>query len=194
MDYGVFVLFGAFAVLGIWLFLTKDETFFTTLLEEYWLPALFGIFILEGAMLLYFAPSETLVPGAIAVAQNTSVAPDTMTVYVIIFGVAIAGATLGQVMLFLLARRWGRERLLERPWFRISDSQLDRFESWFDRWGVFAVPLSNALLFTRGMLTVPAGLSDMDTKTFVALSAVGTFVFELWLALAWFGILELGIF
>ncbi|WP_435334652.1 DedA family protein [Haloarchaeobius sp. TZWWS8] len=192
MDYGVFVLFGGFAVAGIWLFLNRDEAFFEVLLKEYWLAALFAIFILEGAMLLYFAPSESLVPGAIIVAQKTSVAPDTPTVYALIFATAVAGATIGQVLLFLLAKRWGRERLLERPWFRISDSQLDRFESWFDRWGVLAVPLSNTLLFTRGMLTVPAGLSEMDTRKFVVLSAVGTLSFEILLTLLTFGVIELG--
>ncbi|ELY24302.1 alkaline phosphatase [Haloferax volcanii DS2] len=34
------------------------------------------------------------------------------------------------------------------------------------------------MLFTRGMLTVPAGLSGMSVKRFLALSALGTVVFE----------------
>jgi membrane protein DedA with SNARE-associated domain len=107
-------------------------------------------------------------------------------------GTAVAGATVGQYLLFLLSKRWGRERLLERPWFRISDDQLARFEGWFDRWGLLAVPVSNALLFTRGMLTVPAGLAEMDDRTFVALSALGTLAFELVWAAIGLGILELG--
>ena len=42
--------------------------------------------------------------------------------------------------------------------------------------------MSNALLFTRGMLTVPAGLAEMDDRTFVVLSALGTLLFQTWLA------------
>ena len=60
----------------------------------------------------------------------------------------------------------------------MSEAQLDRFDGWFERWGPLAVPVSNTMLFVRGMLTVPAGLSDMDVRTFAALSALGTLCFE----------------
>ncbi|WP_368408740.1 DedA family protein [Haloarchaeobius amylolyticus] len=192
LDYGVFVLFGFFAILGVWLFLNRDAAFFEVLLQRYWLAALFAIFILEGAMLLYFAPSESLVPVAIGLAIETDIAPNTLPVFALIIATSVVGATIGQYLLFLLAKRWGRERLLERPWFRVSDDQLARFEGWFGKWGLLAVPMSNTLLFTRGMLTVPAGLSEMKDRHFVALSALGTLSFEVVLALLAMGILELG--
>ncbi|MCO8267801.1 DedA family protein [Haloferax prahovense] len=134
------------------------------------LVALFFVFVLEGAMLLYVAPSELLVPGALALVGERLLLP--------ILGVAVLGATVGQVALFFVAKRGGREYLLSRSWFRVSEDSLDRFDGWFDRWGPVVVPLSNAMLFTRGMLTVPAGLSGMSAKRFVALSAVGTVAFE----------------
>ncbi|ELZ90773.1 MULTISPECIES: DedA family protein [Haloferax] len=132
--------------------------------------ALFFVFVLEGAMLLYVAPSELLVPGALVLVGERLLLP--------ILAVAVLGATVGQVGLFLVAKRGGREYLLSRPWFRVSEDSLDRFDGWFDRWGPVVVPLSNAMLFTRGMLTVPAGLSGMSVKRFLALSALGTVVFE----------------
>jgi membrane protein DedA with SNARE-associated domain len=193
VDYGVFVVFGLSALAGVWLFLNRDQAFFRVLLERYWLVGLFLVFILEGAMLLYFAPSESLVPVAILVTQQTDIASPTYTTWAIIIGVATLGATIGQYLLFLLAKRWGRERLLERPWFRISDEQLARFEGWFQRWGLLAVPVSNSLLFTRGMLTVPAGLSEMSDQRFLAVSALGTISFEVLLAAAAVGIVELGV-
>jgi len=52
------------------------------------------------------------------------------------------------------------------------------------------VPISNTLLFTRGMLTVPAGLAEMDAREFVALSAVGTLVFETALMLLTLGVVS----
>ncbi|CQR49264.1 DedA family protein [Haloferax massiliensis] len=134
------------------------------------LVALFFVFVLEGAMLLYVAPSELLVPGALALVGDRLLLP--------ILAVAVLGATVGQVALFLVAKRGGREYLLSRSWFRVGEDSLDRFDGWFDRWGPVVVPLSNAMLFTRGMLTVPAGLSGMSAKRFVALSALGTVVFE----------------
>jgi membrane protein DedA with SNARE-associated domain len=133
-------------------------------------------------MLLYFAPSEALVPAAIGLLATTDGGYDWPTVVAIML-VAVAGATAGQTALFLLAKRAGREWLLEKPWFRIEESKLDRFDRWFERWGRPAIPISNALLFTRGMLTVPAGIAEVDVREFAVLSALGTLVFESWLAL-----------
>lgn len=142
------------------------------LASEWALLVLFGVFVLEGAMLMYFVPSELIVPGSLVLLGSS------MDRLFAILAVAVLGATIGQYLLFRLAKRGGREYLLEKRWFRIGDDTLSRFDRWFDRWGPLAVPATNAMLFTRGMLTVPAGLAKMDDRKFVALSAVGTLVFE----------------
>ena len=146
------------------------------LASEYAYAVLFVVFVLEGAMLMYFMPSELIVPGTLVL-----IGYEAGTV-VAVLAVAVCGATVGQYALFTLAERGGREWLLEKRWFRVSESSLDRFDGWFERWGAVVVPVSNALLFTRGMLTVPAGLAGMDDRRFVALSAVGTLAFEVALA------------
>jgi membrane protein DedA with SNARE-associated domain len=153
------------------------------LATDYGLLVLLGVFVLEGAMLLYVVPSELVVPGALALLGG-SVADAAAVV-----AVAVVGATIGQYALFSLSKRVGRERLLRSRWFRVSDDALARFEGWFDRWGPVVVPVSNTLLFTRGMVTVPAGLADMDDRTFVVLSALGTLSFQSILAglYLWFG-------
>jgi membrane protein DedA with SNARE-associated domain len=155
--------------------------------SEYALFILFCVFVLEGAMLMYFMPSEAIVPVSIGLLGHSipSIAA--------IIGVAVLGATVGQVALFVLAKRGGREWLLEKRWFRVRDSTLDRFDGWFDRWGPVIVPVSNALLFTRGMLTVPAGFAEMDTRTFVVLSAIGTVIFETALAALSLGVIEIAL-
>ena len=141
------------------------------LLDSEWaLLVLFGVFILEGAMLMYFMPSELIVPGSMLVLGTDALA--------VILVVSVLGATVGQYALFLVAKRGGRAYLEEKRWFRVSPEKLDRFDRWFDRWGPIAVPVSNALLFTRGMLTVPAGFAEMDDRQFVVYSAAGTLVFE----------------
>jgi membrane protein DedA with SNARE-associated domain len=194
-DYGLLVVAGTFFLLaaaGVVLFVFGDEEFAQRIIDDYGLPALLPIFVLEGAMLLYFAPSEALVPGAIELLATTSSGYQWGTILFIMV-VATAGATAGQVALFQLAKRGGREWLLQKPWFRIEESKLDRFDGWFDRWGKWAVLVSNALLFTRGMLTVPAGVAEMDVREFAALSAVGTVIFETWLALAYHYAVSLGL-
>ena len=155
----------------------------TLLNSEFAYVALFAVFVLEGAMLMYFMPSELIVPGSLVLLGTSP-----PTVFAIL-SVAVLGATVGQTLLFVVAQRGGREYLLEKRWFRVSEDTLDRFDSWFDRWGPVVVPVSNSLLFTRGMVTVPAGLSELDTRRFVVLSAVGTLSFEAILAAAYlFGI------
>jgi membrane protein DedA with SNARE-associated domain len=192
--YGVYVAAGVTigcAAVGIYLFLVADSAFAAELLDTYGLAALFSILVLEGAMLLYFAPSEALVPAGITLLTGGS--GDYLGIAVVI-GVAVVGATIGQFALFTVAKRAGREYLLEQSWFRISEDRLARFDDWFERWGPLAVPVSNAVLFTRGMLTVPAGLADMDDWTFVVLSALGTLIFQTWLAaLALFVGVRLGV-
>jgi membrane protein DedA with SNARE-associated domain len=178
------------AVVGVGLFFVGNEELAEQWLDRYGLLALFLILILEGAMLLYFAPSESLVPLGVTLLTDSST--DYATIAAVI-GVAVVGATIGQYALFLLAKRGGREYLLEKRWFRIDESQLDRFDGWFQRWGRVVVPVSNALLFTRGMLTVPAGFAEMNDREFIVLSALGTLVFQTWLAAAALYALDLGL-
>ncbi|WP_440006906.1 DedA family protein [Halomicrococcus sp. SG-WS-1] len=181
-DYGLLLLVGAVAggaIVGVTLFLVGDKSLAKEWLDQYGLLALFFILILEGAMLLYFAPSESLVPIGVTVLPASAHDYDAIAAVIL---VAVVGATVGQYALFLLAKRGGREYLLDKPWFRVSESSLDRFEGWFQRWGRVVVPVSNALLFTRGMLTVPAGFAEMRDWEFIVLSALGTLLFQGWLA------------
>ncbi|NHN60636.1 DedA family protein [Halorussus rarus] len=179
------------AVVGVGLFFVGNEELARQWLDQYGLLALFLILILEGAMLLYFAPSESLVPLGVTLLAES--ATDYASIAAVI-GVAVVGATIGQYALFLLAKRGGREYLLEKRWFRIDEGQLDRFDGWFQKWGRVVVPVSNALLFTRGMLTVPAGFAEMNDGEFIVLSALGTLIFQTWLAAAALYALELGLF
>jgi membrane protein DedA with SNARE-associated domain len=156
--------------------------------SPYALLILLGIFVLEGAMLMYFIPSEGVVPAAILLMGGS------LTQNVLIITIAVVGATAGQFVLFSLAKRGGREYLLEKRWFRISENRLDRFDGWFERWGPVVVPVSNSLLFTRGMLTVPAGFAEMRDRDFILLSALGTLSFETILALLTLGALQFGWF
>jgi membrane protein DedA with SNARE-associated domain len=177
------------AVVGVGLFFVGNKELAKAWLDQYGLLALFFILVLEGAMLLYFAPSESLVPLGVTLLAES--ATDYATIAAVIL-VAVVGATIGQYALFSLAKRGGREYLLEKRWFRVDEDQLDRFDGWFQRWGRIVVPVSNALLFTRGMVTVPAGFADMSDWEFVVLSALGTLIFQTWLAAAALYAVELG--
>lgn len=127
-------------------------------------------------MLLRFMPTELVVPSALYFIGSS------WAEALSIVGIAVVGTTIGQFLLFSLARRGGRNYVLESRWFPVTESKLDRFDGWFDRWGPIAVPLTNTMLFVRGLLTIPAGLSEMDLRTFVVLSAAGSLSFQAILA------------
>lgn len=196
-DYGLVVLVGlllALAIVSVALFFVGEKGLANRLIDRYGLLALLAIFVVEGAMVLYFAPSESLVPAGMTLLAANGEGGYHVPTLVAIFAVAVVGATAGQVALFVLARRGGRRWLLEKPWFRISADTLDRVDRWFEKWGRAAIPVSNALLFTRGMLTVPAGLADMSVKEFAVLSAIGTLVFQAWIAVVFHYAVEIGLF
>lgn len=136
------------------------------------LVILFAIFVLEGAMLLYFIPSELVVPLSLFLIGD---APGQIA---LVLGIAVSGATLGQLILFVVAGRKGKQYLTSKSWFPASASQVDKYEQWFQQWGRWAVPTTNSLLFVRGTATIPAGFSKMELRQFVALSAIGTTVFQ----------------
>lgn len=133
---------------------------------------LFAISVLEGAMLLRFMPSELVAPSALALIGSS------VSDVVAVIAVTVIGTTLGQFLLFCLVRRGGRNYVLRKRWFPVNEARLDRVDGWFERWGAVAVPASNTMLFVRGLLTIPAGLSDMDGRTFVPLSALGSLSFQ----------------
>lgn len=146
------------------------------LTSEFGLVILLGLCLLEGTMLLRFMPSELVVPVALLFIGSS------VLEIVAVVAIAVVGTTVGQAVLFVVVRRGGREYVLERGWLPISEDRLDRFDAWFDRWGLLAVPFSNTMLFVRGLCTFPAGLSTMRLRTFVVLSALGSLSFQTILA------------
>lgn len=142
------------------------------LTSELAFAVLLAISVLEGAMLLRFMPSELVAPSALALIGSS--VPDVVAV----IAVTVVGTTVGQFVLFRLVRRGGRNYVLRKRWFPVDESRLDRIDGWFERWGAVAVPVSNTMLFVRGLLTIPAGLSDMNGRTFVVLSALGSLSFQ----------------
>mgnify|MGYP000639128871 CR=1 FL=1 len=146
------------------------------LTSEWAYLVLLALCVLEGLMVLRFMPSEVVVPGALFFI-GTSLAD-----VILIIIVAVIGTTTGQMLLFVLVRRGGRQYVVQRRWFPVSEERLERFDRWFDSWGPIVVPLSNTMLFVRGLFTFPAALSDMRWRTFLALSALGSTVFQTILA------------
>ncbi|MGE2714579.1 DedA family protein [Mycolicibacterium litorale] len=97
-----------------------------------------------------------------------------------------AGSVVGAVLLYLVGVAFGRDRLYrlaERiPLFSADD--LAKSEDWFHRHGTKAVLFGRMVPVVRSLVSVPAGLQRMPIGRFVALTAVGSAVWNTLLILA----------
>lgn len=139
------------------------------LITQYGLFVLLVAFALEGALVGKIIPTRTLLVTAVL-----ALGSDTVGIVSAVI-VAVAGATLGQLVLFASIRR----SELSTESLSVSSTSTDdgRLLGWLDRWGMAAVVLSNALPIARGSLTIPAAMSDGDILRFSVSSMLGTSVY-----------------
>ena len=83
---------------------------------------------------------------------------------------ATLGSTIGAVLFWWLGR--AIERFRERRWFPASPQQLDRAQTWFQRYGVWSLLLTWIPGLGDG-LTVAAGMMRVGIVPFCVLVAVG---------------------
>lgn len=90
------------------------------------------------------------------------------------------GSTAGALALYWLAQAWGTDRvrgLLTRlPLMEPED--LDRAEGWFDRHDRSSVLIGRLVPGVRSLISLPAGFRGMSLGAFVALTAVGSAVWN----------------
>jgi len=91
-----------------------------------------------------------------------------------------AGSVVGALALYLVGAAIGRDRLrrvVDRmPLVRVED--LDTAEAWFARHGARAVLIGRLIPIVRSLISVPAGVERMRLGRFVALTAVGSLVWN----------------
>lgn len=138
-------------------------------LAQYGLVVLLVVFALEGALVGKLIPTRVLFVAAVLAVGTDAVGVAS------VFAAAVVGATVGQVALFTVVRYAdltpARLRVGGDP------ATAGRLDGWFDRWGLSAVAVSNALPLARGSLTVPAAMTDERALRFSASSLVGTSVY-----------------
>jgi membrane protein DedA with SNARE-associated domain len=107
---------------------------------------------------------------------------------------ASAGSLAGAILWYYIGRWIGNERLhrwAERKgkYIGFSPKDIDRADSWFDRYGGAAVFFGRMIPGIRTLVSVPAGISGMPFGRFLAFSAAGTGLWSTALALVgwWLG-------
>jgi len=92
---------------------------------------------------------------------------------------ATLGSLVGALILYSLGR-WGGRPAIER-WgrhLRVGPDELDRAEAWFSRWGDWVVLGARLVPGARSVVSIPAGTMRMGAVRFVALTTLGSAVWN----------------
>lgn len=137
-------------------------------------------------------PSEVVMPMA-----GIAAAKGQVTLASALIG-GIAGSMLGNILLFVVARRLGATRFeawvaRHGRWLTLDVATLQRVRRWFARHGGWAVGLGRCVPGIRSLISVPAGLIDMRWSRFLLWSTLGTGVWVSGLTVAGFGLGSAGL-
>lgn len=118
-------------------------------------------------------PSEIILPFAGALVAEGAMS----------FPLAVLFATLGSLvgaLLLYAIGRWGGRPLIYRysAILRLNERQLDRADAWFDRRGPWIILLGRLIPGVRSIVSIPAGASEMPLVQFVALTTLGSAVWN----------------
>ncbi|WP_252501730.1 DedA family protein [Sporosarcina sp. Marseille-Q4943] len=101
-------------------------------------------------------------------------------------GVIIAatiGSVVGAMILYSIGLLIDVERLekfVERRgrWLRLSKKDLRRADEWFDKYGPWTVFFCRLVPLVRSLISVPAGMSNMNFPLFLLLTTLGSFIWN----------------
>ena len=102
--------------------------------------------------------------------------------FVIAMGLFIAVVSVaGEFAIYWAARLGGRplvERLVTRGWLRVDAKRAQRTEELFERWGLRLVIFGRILPGVRTLVSVPAGLTQMNFGLFASAAFSGAYIWN----------------
>lgn len=92
---------------------------------------------------------------------------------------ATLGALIGALIIYAVGRFGGRPAI-DRwgKYLRIGPEEVARSEAWFARWGDWVVLGARLVPGARSVVSVPAGMARMALPRFVALTTVGSLIWN----------------
>ncbi len=160
-------VFAALASAG---FLSGILDAITGLISEYGYPAVFAAALLE--VIFPPIPSEVIFPLVGFTAQNRGLGLENA------IGMATVGAlgsTTGAVFIYLVSAKVGRTaivRLGRRV--RIGEQEIEKAEMWFEKYGSIAVLTARMMPGIREIISIPAGIGQMNFAKFVGYTFAGS--------------------
>ncbi|EED2630370.1 DedA family protein [Listeria monocytogenes] len=151
------------------------ETWITSIMADF---GYIGIFVLiMGENLFPPIPSEIILTFGGFMTTVTS-----LNVVMVII-VATLGSVVGAILLYKVASYFGKERLTKIVLkygriLRLKESDIERAENFFLKYGSWAVFLCRMIPLIRSLISIPAGMTKMKMSKFLILTTAGSLLWN----------------
>lgn len=101
-----------------------------------------------------------------------------------------AGSVLGAIILYIIGLQLDVERIdkIVTRWghiLRITMKDVNKADAWFDKYGPLTVFICRFVPLIRSLISVPAGMSNMNFVIFIIFTTFGTLIWNI--ILVWLG-------
>jgi membrane protein DedA with SNARE-associated domain len=142
----------------------------TGLIAEYGYPAVFAAAFLE--VIFPPIPSEVIFPLVGFTAQNRGLGLENA---IGMASVGALGSTAGAILIYFISAKVGRTAIVHfGKRVRISEQEIEKAESWFEKYGSIAVFTARMIPGIREIISIPAGIGQMNFAKFIGYTFAGS--------------------
>ena len=124
-------------------------------------------------------PSEIVMPLAGYIANTTSQGQIGLIAMIL---AGAAGSTLGNIMIYTIARKGGRPLILKYgKKLGVDKKKVDAADSWFGKYGAYAVFFCRMAPGLRELISIPAGIARMNFWKYSSITFAGSVVWSAFL-------------
>ncbi|EAE9419825.1 putative membrane protein [Listeria monocytogenes] len=151
------------------------ETWITSIMADFGYIGIFVLIMVENL----FPP----IPSEIILTFGGFMTTVTSLNVVMVIIVATLGSVVGAILLYKVASYFGKERLTKIVLkygriLRLKESDIERAENFFLKYGSWAVFLCRMIPLIRSLISIPAGMTKMKMSKFLILTTAGSFLWN----------------
>ncbi|ECP4562368.1 DedA family protein [Listeria monocytogenes] len=151
------------------------ETWITSIMADFGYIGIFILIMVENL----FPP----IPSEIILTFGGFMTTVTSLNVVMVIIVATLGSVVGAILLYKVASYFGKERLTKIVLkygriLRLKESDIERAENFFLKYGSLAVFLCRMIPLIRSLISIPAGMTKMKMSRFLILTTAGSLLWN----------------
>ncbi|EBF5181518.1 DedA family protein [Listeria monocytogenes] len=151
------------------------ETWITSIMADFGYVGIFVLIMVENL----FPP----IPSEIILTFGGFMTTVTSLNVVMVIIVATLGSVVGAILLYKVASYFGKERLTKIVLkygriLRLKESDIERAENFFLKYGSWAVFLCRMIPLIRSLISIPAGMTKMKMSKFLILTTAGSLLWN----------------